>query len=73
MDLKPIQDLVLAEVEKYLEAKIVDGTLDKIMLDLKVKLEAAIPGTIDDKILEVLFPVLEPMLKEAVLALVKKI
>jgi hypothetical protein len=66
--LKPILAILEVEVEKYINTK-ADELLDKGFESLK----KAIPGTIDDVILETVKPAVKAEAKKAVLKLADKI
>lgn len=73
MDLEPIKKEILKQVEAFLVAQFENGNFDLAVVQLKAKLQEAIPGKVDDVVLDALFPVLMPLLKQALLEQIKKI
>jgi len=68
-----IKKEVLKQLELYLEKMLQDEKMDLLLNSLKVQLEAAIPGQIDNLILEAVFPKLMPIMKAEILKLVESI
>lgn len=73
MDLEPVKKEILKQVEAFLVAQFENGNFDLAVVQLKAKLQEAIPGKVDDVVLDALFPVLMPLLKQALLEQIKKI
>jgi hypothetical protein len=64
---------VLKMLEVYLEKFVQGEKFDALLLTLKAELEKAIPGQIDDLVLEAVFPKLMPLLKVALLKEIEKL
>lgn len=63
----------LLEISEDVLKLVVDASYDKLMEIVFEEIKKAIPGTIDDTIIDVLKPMIQPKMKELLLAEIAKI
>jgi len=73
MDAVAVKKEALKQVELLLEKAVEAGKVEELVNLVKVEVEKAIPGTVDDMVIELVVPKLIPVLKAALLAQIEKI